>query len=61
MDENKLKAEITELLKKHAKPREEVPEAVREYFTEERVDEMIDGLTKIIAEHAKQSPDKPES
>lgn len=28
MDENKLKADITELLKKHAKPREDVPEAV---------------------------------
>ena len=29
MDENKLKAEITEQLKKHAKPREDVPDAVR--------------------------------
>lgn len=61
MDENKLKAEITELLKKHAKPREDVPEAVREYFTEDKVDEMIDGLTKLIADYAKHRTDETES
>ena len=38
MDENRLKADITELLKKHAKPCEDVPEAVREYFTEDNRD-----------------------
>ena len=61
MGENKLKAEIVELLKKHAKPREEVPEAVREYFTEDKVDEMIDGLTKLIADYAKHNTDATES
>ena len=61
MDENKLKADITELLKKHAKPREDVPEAVREYFTVDKVDEMIDGLTKLIVDYAKHSIDETES
>ena len=61
MNENKLKAEIVELLKKHAKPREEVPEAVREYFTADKVDEMIDGLTKLIADYAKHNTDATES
>ena len=58
MDEEKLKAEIVELLKQHAKPREEVPEAVREYFTEDKMNEMVDGLTKIIADYAKHSADE---
>ena len=55
MDENKLKTDILDLLKKHAKPREEVPEAVRDYFTDERMDEMVEGLTKLIAKYAKKN------
>ena len=53
MDEIKLKAEIMEMLKKHAKPREEVPEAIADYFTEERFDEMADGLVDILSKYAK--------
>lgn len=59
MDENKLKADIIEVLRQHAKPRDEIPEAVREYMTEERMDEMIDALTKVIAEHAKREQAEP--
>ena len=54
MDEIKLKAEILEMLKKHAKPREEVPEAIADYFTEERFDEMADGLVGLLSQYAKQ-------
>ena len=53
MDEIKLKAEMLELLKKYAKPREEVPEAVADYFTEERFDEMANGLVELLSQYAK--------
>ncbi len=36
MDERKSKAELSELPKKHAKPCKEMPEAVREFFTEDK-------------------------
>ena len=53
MDEIKLKAEMLELLKKYAKPREEVPEAVADFFTDERFDEMADGLVGLLSQYAK--------
>ncbi len=53
MDEIKLKAEMLELLKKYAKPREKVPEAVADYFTDERFDEMADGLVGLLSQYAK--------
>lgn len=53
MDEIKLKAEMLELLKNYAKPREEVPEAVADYFTDERFDEMANGLVGLLSQYAK--------
>ena len=53
MDEIKLKADMLELLKKYAKPRKEVPEAVADYFTDERFDEMADGLVGLLSQYAK--------
>lgn len=53
MDEIKLKAEMLELLKKYAKPRVEVPEAVADYFTDERFDEMANGLVGLLSQYAK--------
>ena len=49
-----LQADILAVLKAHAKPKEEIPQPVAEYFTEEKYEELAEGLMKIIREHSAQ-------
>ena len=49
-----LKSELLELLKKHAKPKEETPDVAAVHFTEAAFDDMIEDIVGIMKQHAKQ-------
>ena len=54
MDEKTLKAEVLELLKKHARQSEDARDTAAVHFTEAAFDDMIEDIVGIMKQHAKQ-------
>lgn len=48
---DKLQSEILALLKEHTKPREEIPQPVADYFTEERFEQLAAELVEVMKQY----------